>query len=289
MGLRVSDGFTQDTATNDSDTDEALLQRYSMGDVVAFDELYYRHKDVLYGYLQRQLGASYADRLFQTIWLEVVQVGRGYRASTEFRQFLGTVTHRALSDDYRRHNKQVRTHHPSEATANSQNEWERLVAELYGQGDLSPSPEQLDDVILAAARREVRGSSRRRRLPQSTRTLWRMPLATAAVLVLCIGLFAQLRNPNYEPVELRSLTSLSTREEHGIPVAKLLSPTAASYATSDEWLKAIARWRHANEVQQADEQLKLFKQHYPAMSTAEIEHKLAQFILDYASQQSNMR
>ena len=84
-------------------SDEELMLAYRDGDVVAFDDLYRRHKGPLYRYLVRQCrDAAAAEELFQDIWLNLVRARATYTVSARFTTYLYRLAHNRLIDHYRR-------------------------------------------------------------------------------------------------------------------------------------------------------------------------------------------
>jgi len=57
-------------------SDEALMDAYARGDAAAFQVLYDRWRDRLFGYLARAFDPATAEELFQTLWMRI-HGGRG--------------------------------------------------------------------------------------------------------------------------------------------------------------------------------------------------------------------
>ena len=85
-----------------TDTDEALMLRYSTGDADAFAVLYDRHKGALYRYFLRQCPAAVADELFQDVWMNLVRARERYTVQAKFTTYLFRLAHNRLIDYYRR-------------------------------------------------------------------------------------------------------------------------------------------------------------------------------------------
>ena len=91
--------WTVDSAEHDDDS--GLVQRASDGDCAAFEELYRRHRDRIYGLLWRLAGgdAALAEDLLQEAFVRAWQKLGSFRGDSRF----GTWLHRlsanvALSD-----------------------------------------------------------------------------------------------------------------------------------------------------------------------------------------------
>ena len=65
---------------HESPSDEALMDAYVRGDTAAFDRLYQRWSDRLFGYLARALDPMTAEELFQTLWMRIHAARRSYGA-----------------------------------------------------------------------------------------------------------------------------------------------------------------------------------------------------------------
>ena len=101
----MSESFMPATVASDmdaTDTDEALMLRYSTGDSDAFAALYDRHKGALYRYFLRQCPAAAADELFQDVWLNLVRARQRYTVQAKFTTYLFRLAHNRLIDYYRR-------------------------------------------------------------------------------------------------------------------------------------------------------------------------------------------
>jgi RNA polymerase sigma-70 factor (ECF subfamily) len=82
--------------------DETLMQRYALGDIVAFETLYQRHKAALYRYFMRQIpNHTVAEDLYQDIWSKVIVQARQYQSTAKFTTWLYTLAHNKLVDHIR--------------------------------------------------------------------------------------------------------------------------------------------------------------------------------------------
>ena len=83
--------------------DEDLMLAYRDGNVIAFDELYRRHKAPLYRYLVRQCrDSAIAEELFQDIWANLIRARSSYAVAARFTTYLYKLAHNRLIDHYRR-------------------------------------------------------------------------------------------------------------------------------------------------------------------------------------------
>jgi RNA polymerase sigma factor (sigma-70 family) len=95
--------MTQPTAADSGDgSDESLMLAYGLGDPLAFDCLYARHRAPIYRYLLRHLGDRViAEELHQEVWLRVVRGRTTYSPSAKFTTWLYTVARSRLVDHWR--------------------------------------------------------------------------------------------------------------------------------------------------------------------------------------------
>ncbi|OEE61577.1 RNA polymerase subunit sigma-24 [Enterovibrio norvegicus FF-33] len=86
-------------------TDEQLMVSFSKGEQRAFAELYQRHKNPLYRYFVRQLGASQharAEELYQDVWYRVIDKRESYTPSAKFTTWLYHIAHNLVIDEHRK-------------------------------------------------------------------------------------------------------------------------------------------------------------------------------------------
>src|SRR5580658_9873439 len=94
------------------DSDEALMTRYSRGDVRAFETLYRRHEMRVWRYIYRSVcNQASADDILQEVWLGVVRSSARYAPTARFTTWLYTLAHHQIVDRYRR----TKPDHSSEA------------------------------------------------------------------------------------------------------------------------------------------------------------------------------
>lgn len=84
-------------------TDESLMLAYAAGDASAFEVLYRRHRNTLYGFLMRSLGRrDQADDCFQEVWSRVINARASYRPDARFSTWLLQIANNLLIDRHRR-------------------------------------------------------------------------------------------------------------------------------------------------------------------------------------------
>ena len=83
------------------ESDEALMLAYAQGDGAAFEQLYQRHKKVVYRFFIRQNlipAPSVAEELMHDTWLKIINARESYQATALFKTYLFTVARRLLID-----------------------------------------------------------------------------------------------------------------------------------------------------------------------------------------------
>ena len=89
-------------------SDDQLMVSFGRGDRPAFDLLYARYKQPLYGYLYRNCGNEASiDELFQDIWLKVIASSSRYKRRGKFRSWIFTLAHHCIVDFYRKSARQA--------------------------------------------------------------------------------------------------------------------------------------------------------------------------------------
>ena len=98
----------QRVSTGGELSDDQLMVSFGRGDRSAFDMLYARYKQPLYGYLYRNCGNEASiDELFQDIWLKVVASSSRYKRKGKFRSWIFTMAHHCIVDFYRKSGRQA--------------------------------------------------------------------------------------------------------------------------------------------------------------------------------------
>ena len=86
------------------DSDDELMRRVAQGDVDAFDALFLRHRDRVFGLAYRHLGnRSEAEDVTQDTFLRVLSAAGGYREEGVFKTWLLTITSRLCLKKKARH------------------------------------------------------------------------------------------------------------------------------------------------------------------------------------------
>jgi RNA polymerase sigma-70 factor (ECF subfamily) len=87
--------------------DMELIKGYLSGAGKDFEELYDRHKKMLYGYLNNMLPRqqSVVADIFQQTWLKVIQKLPEYRCSNHFSAWMIRIGHNLVIDHFRRNKK----------------------------------------------------------------------------------------------------------------------------------------------------------------------------------------
>ena len=86
-------------------SDEELMLAYQCGDVVAFEQLYERHKGGLYRYILRKCGnENTAEELFQEVWIKLIRAREQYEVRAKFTTYLYQLANNHCIDYYRKQN-----------------------------------------------------------------------------------------------------------------------------------------------------------------------------------------
>jgi RNA polymerase sigma-70 factor (ECF subfamily) len=86
------------------DSDEQLMLRYREGDLLAFRELYGRHRLGLYRFISwRSPRAEWVDEIVQDAWASLHHARSRYRPDASFRTYLFQIARNRLFDLLRQH------------------------------------------------------------------------------------------------------------------------------------------------------------------------------------------
>ena len=115
MGLRIASEAvnlgTMDGADHERSDDE-LMVAYATGDPQAFEVLYRRHKNVLYGYIYRHAqDRALTDELFQDVWQNVIKARANYEPQGHFLAWIMRIAQHRLDDYWR-----AKSHRPNAPT-----------------------------------------------------------------------------------------------------------------------------------------------------------------------------
>ncbi len=87
-------------------SDEQLMQQYAKGDVLAFEQLYARHKGGLYRYCLRQINhAAKAEECFQEVWMKLINSRVNYQPRALFTTYLYRIAQNHIIDTFRKNKK----------------------------------------------------------------------------------------------------------------------------------------------------------------------------------------
>ena len=90
--------------TPDTASDEQLMLRYGEGDLLAFGELYGRHRLGLYRFIAwRSPRAEWVDEIVQDAWASLHHARQRYRPDASFRTYLYQIARNRLFDLLRQH------------------------------------------------------------------------------------------------------------------------------------------------------------------------------------------
>jgi RNA polymerase sigma-70 factor, ECF subfamily len=91
---------------NQKITDEQLMLQYAKGNVLAFEQLYARHKGGLYRYCLRQIkNAAKAEECFQDVWLKLINSRVNYQPKALFTTYLYRIAQNHIIDTFRKNKK----------------------------------------------------------------------------------------------------------------------------------------------------------------------------------------
>jgi len=80
-------------------TDETLMLAYSRGNASAFEQLYQRHKNVVFRYFTKQCASiAIAEELCHDTWLKLINNHSSYTVTAQFRTYLFTIARNILID-----------------------------------------------------------------------------------------------------------------------------------------------------------------------------------------------
>lgn len=85
------------------DTDEQLMSAFSAGSMEAFDELFTRYKQPLFGYFYRRLAEpTHAEELTQEVFMVILRRSSRYKVEALFRTYLYSIGSKILRANRRK-------------------------------------------------------------------------------------------------------------------------------------------------------------------------------------------
>jgi len=101
-------------------TDEALMSEFQRGSRVAFDELFARYREPLYGFYRRRLAIpERAEDLTQETFLVVLRAGERYEPRALVRTYLYAIALKLLAGERRRQARDAVSDHAPEPAMHS--------------------------------------------------------------------------------------------------------------------------------------------------------------------------
>lgn len=96
-------GLIMKTSRYKGRSDEYLIKQYGKGHAEAFDSLYRRHKDKLFGFLKRQCNSTeIAEELAHDAWIAVINQASNYQPHYKFVTWIYRIAHNRLIDHWRK-------------------------------------------------------------------------------------------------------------------------------------------------------------------------------------------
>ena len=78
---------------------------YQRGDQAAFELLYRRHKDDLYGFIYRNCSnTASVEEIAHDVWIAVIDAADRYQVKAKFKTYLFSIAHNKLVDYWRKFN-----------------------------------------------------------------------------------------------------------------------------------------------------------------------------------------
>ena len=84
-------------------SDEELMLAFKSGDAPAFDALFARYKDPIYGFVRRRVGdPGRAEEIAQDVFVALVQSRNGYEVRASFRTYLYRIAMNRIASEHRK-------------------------------------------------------------------------------------------------------------------------------------------------------------------------------------------
>ncbi len=91
--------------------DNDLITRYVEGDAAAFEVLYWRYRQPVFNYINRQVvSKALAEDIFQEVWLRVIHSIEQFETNRSFSAWVFQIAHNRLIDHWRGQKPQADEH-----------------------------------------------------------------------------------------------------------------------------------------------------------------------------------
>lgn len=100
-----NDNETDGGESKVDESDKELIDSFLAGSDAAFERLYNRYRQPLYGYLRSMLRSADADDVFQQSWIKVCSALPGFRADGRFGPWLFRIARNLAIDTFRKNRR----------------------------------------------------------------------------------------------------------------------------------------------------------------------------------------
>jgi RNA polymerase sigma-70 factor (ECF subfamily) len=140
MLIEPNDSANAATAARGSETDEQLMAAFARGSADAFEALFLRYRQPLFGFFRRRvIDPSLAEELTQETFVAILRASSRYEACALFRTYLYAIAFRILRAHRRKHAFRAAFWRPSdeghEASVAIPIETELLIRQALGRLD----------------------------------------------------------------------------------------------------------------------------------------------------------
>ena len=113
-------------------TEAALLKKIAKGDQKAFETLFNRHSNLVFGYAMRILGGDNvkAEDVSQTVWMNIVRYASNYEERSEFRAWLKTLVRNTALNVFRSESRRMEDFSSAENAVEVADETPNIEQEL---------------------------------------------------------------------------------------------------------------------------------------------------------------
>ncbi len=106
-------------------SDEALMLEFQRGSREAFEELFARYRDPLFGFFRRRIESSRAEDLTQDVFLAVMRAASRYEPRAQVRTYLYGIALKLIAAERRRYRDAVAKLEPSATSHEDEALWVR--------------------------------------------------------------------------------------------------------------------------------------------------------------------